>query len=380
VSTRRSILKTGTGALLALAAGGSGALSAPARPASAAPDPAYERPDLQAALDQIVATAASGALAEFRDGPRVWRGVSGVAELGTARPVPVNGRFRIASVTKTYVATVVLQLVGEGRLGLDDTLDRWLPGIVPNSDRITVRQLLQHTSGVYDYTNRLSELFPNTDALLRQRYRHWSLNDLIALTAGQPPAFEPGTSSSYSNTNYILLGMLVGRITGRSYRTEIARRILLPLRLSDTVLPGDDPQIAGAHPHGYLPVERDGTTTPVDITAFNMTIASSAGEIISTPADVTRFFRALMTGRLLRPAMLDAMLADPVDRYGLGIEQIQISRDVTLWGKGGNFFGFDTIVVTTADGQRQLALFVNPWGGADDGEPMNNLLATAFPG
>ena len=365
MSTRRTILKTGAAAAVATTLG--------PRPATA------DRPDLQAALDRIVAAGASGALAEFRDGPSRWRGVSGVAELGTTRPVPRNGRFRIASVTKTFVATVVLQLVGEGRLLLDDTIDRWLPGAVPHTDRITVHQLLQHTSGVYDYTRRIAELYPDMEALLRHRYRHWSLDGLVALTAGQPLDFEPGTSSSYSNTGYILLAMIMERITGRPYAAEIARRILRPLGLRDTELPGDDPEIAGPHSHGYVPLDQDGRTVPVDITSFNMSLAASAGEMISTPADVNGFFRALLTGRLLPPALLERMLADPVDRYGLGIEQIQVSRDVTLWGKGGNFFGFDTMALTTADGLRQLSIMDHPWGD-DDGQAVMDLIATAFPG
>jgi D-alanyl-D-alanine carboxypeptidase len=377
-------LKTSSAAAITLAAGAVGAGSLATRPAAAAaPDPTGDRADLQAALDQIVAAGASGALAEFRDGTSSWRGVSGVAELGTARPVPVNGRFRIASVTKTYLATVVLQLVGEGRVRLEDTIGRWLPGVVPNSDRITVRQLLQHTSGVYDYTYRFAEIFPSTGELVRQRYRHWSLEDLVALTVGQPPVFEPGTSSSYSNTNYILLALIVQRIAHQGFREAIERRVLRPLRLRDTELPGDNPEIKGRHSHGYLPVAQGGATVPIDITSFNMTIASSAGEMISTPADVNRFFRALMTGCLLPPAMLEQMLANPIDGYGLGIEQIQVNRGEVLWGKGGNFFGFNTLAMTTADGQRQLAVFVNPWGegpgGEDDhGEAVSHLLTVAF--
>ena len=131
------------------------ALAVAAAPAATAAPVQPDRAGLQERLDDVVAAGAVGALAEVRDEHGVWRGTSGVAELGTTRAVPVHGRFRVGSITKTFVATVVLQLVDEGRLRLDDTVEKWLPGVVPDGDRITVRQLLNHTSGLYDYLHTL---------------------------------------------------------------------------------------------------------------------------------------------------------------------------------------------------------------------------------
>src|SRR4051794_27386473 len=201
--SRRSVLAGSAAAVFAATAGtASRAEASPGGP---------DRAALRAALDQIVATGATAALARVDSPAGSWHGASGVVELGhPGRPQP-GGRFRVGSITKTFVATVVLQLVGEGRLRLDDTLERWLPGAVPNGARITIRNLLQHTSGVFDYTDIL---FAPVEAVLRGRSHPSRPGDRVALAAAQPPVFEPGTSWAYSNTNYILLGLIVRRATG----------------------------------------------------------------------------------------------------------------------------------------------------------------------
>ncbi|SDY05070.1 alkaline D-peptidase. Serine peptidase. MEROPS family S12 [Micromonospora pattaloongensis] len=373
MTTRRLLLRTGVTATVALTAGAVTGTSAAAAPA------AHPRRDaLQQALDDVVALGASGALAELRDGDGVWRGGSGVAELGHSRPVPTDGRFRVGSVTKTFVATVVLQLVGEGRLGLDDPVERWLPKTLPAGDRITVRHLLQHRSGLYNYTD---EVLSRIEDFIRDRYRTYRPRDLVALAADKPLLFEPGTSWSYCNTNYILLGLVIERVTRRAYGDEIARRILRPLRAWRTELPGTDPFIAGPHAHGYLPVERDGGIQPVDITAMNPSVAGAAGEMISTAADLNRFYRALLTGRLLRPAQLRAMttqLAGPLE-YGLGIFRVPLPSGTMLWGHTGGIPGYVTYALTTEDGGAQLAISLNPWGG-DPSPALEQLVLTAFSG
>jgi D-alanyl-D-alanine carboxypeptidase len=369
---RRTILKSGGVAALAVATG------AGARSATSAAAPAADRPDLQASLDNVVASGASGALAEFRDGASVWRGTSGVAELGTSRPVPVGGRFRIGSVTKTFVATMVLKLVEQSRLRLDDRVEQWLPGAITNGDRITLRNLLQHTSGVFDFISRFSEIFPTPEDLVRQRFRSWSPSELLALAADQPPVFEPGTSWSYSNTNYFLLAMVVERATGRRYGAEVERHILHPLGLRNTEVPGNNPFLRGPHSHGYLPLRRDGQIVSADVTTFNPSIAWAAGEIVSTPAEVNRFLRALLTGRVLPPTVLQQMLSNPAGRgYALGIGQFPLPCGDTLWGHTGSFFGYLTYALSTEDGRRQLTVSVNPWGG-NPGRAISALVETAF--
>jgi D-alanyl-D-alanine carboxypeptidase len=376
VTTRRTLLRTGATAAVAVAAGAASAAPAAGSAGRADPVVPLRDGDLAQALDQVVAAGASAALAESRQPTGVWRGASGVAELGSARPVPVNGRFRIGSVTKTFVAAVVLQLVAERRLRLDDTIERWLPGIVPNSDRITVRNLLQHTSGVYNYTEALLRLFPTVEDVLRNRFRAFRPAELVALAAAEPPLFEPGTSWSYSNTNYIVLGLLIKRVTGRAYGDEVARRILRPLALRHTEVPGTNPLIARPHAHGYLPVLRDGQVEQVDITAFNPSWAWAAGEMISTAADLNRFLRALVGGWLLRPAQLAAMMdtTDGLGEYGLGLFRIQLPCG-TAWGHNGSIFGYETWVMSTEDGRSQVALSYNPLFTPDGGDTFDAAVA-----
>jgi D-alanyl-D-alanine carboxypeptidase len=377
MTTRRTMLKTGAAGLLALTTN-----TAMARHAELST--VYSDGELQAALDDIAATAASGVLAEVHDAGRVWRGSSGTAQLGTSQPVPANGRFRIGSITKTFVATVALQLVGERRIALTDPVERWLPGVIPGGDRVTVHHLLQHTSGVVNYTNtaQFRALYGGVEAVVSMRERTWTPPELLAFIAGLPSLFEPGTSWMYSNTDYILLGLVVEQATGNHYSTEVARRILCPLGLRDTQVPGANPSIAGPHSHGYLPLVQNGTVVPVDITLFNPSVSGAAGEILSTAADLNRFYRALMTGRLLRPAQLAQMrTAWPTGRsydYGLGLQTRQLADGTRLWGHEGDIFGYQAASWTTEDGDRQLTVAVNPWGTGDLRSLIENLLTTAF--
>ena len=376
MTTRRTILKTGTVTAAGLSVGIFPGPAKAAPPTSTTPDVAR----LQAALDQFAAVgAATGVLAEVRDiSGWAWRGSAGVAELGTSRRVPTNGRFRVGSVTKSFVATVVLQLVGERRMSLDDPLARWYPGIVPNADRITVRHLLQHTSGIFNYTDRLFELYPTIDDILRIRYRHWTPAEIMAIIDGQPALFEPGTEWSYSNTNYILLALIIKRVTGRDYASEVDRRILRPLRLTAADVPGDNPFIKGPHSHGYEPALRGEVVEPVDVTVFNPSVAWAAGEMTSTTTDLNRFFGALMSGRLLRPAQLAEMRTSFRDaEYGLGLQSFQLPCG-RLWGHTGGIFGYITLSASTEDGRRQLSLSINPWIEGDPNPPLLDLALAAF--
>jgi D-alanyl-D-alanine carboxypeptidase len=331
--------------------------------------------DLQRDLDAVVTAGASAAIAEYADRAGTRRAAAGVARLGRPAPAPVDGRFRIGSVSKTFLATVVLQLEAEQRLSLDDTVERWLPGTVPGGDGMTLRQLLNHTSGIYDYTAAMG-LSPQN--WLPQRYRSWKPAELVALATAKPPLFPPGTDWSYSNTNYVLLGMVVKNATGRQYPAEIERRIIRPLGLRHTESPGERPVITGPHAHGYLPVGPAGAEKPVDVTTMNPSIAGAAGDMISSPADLNTFFRALLTGRLLPPAQLAAMTTTvPGHDYGLGLQATALPCGVTVYGHGGGIFGYVTGTFATRDGARRLAISVNPYTGDPD-DALETLVDRAF--
>ncbi|WP_328993971.1 beta-lactamase family protein [Kribbella sp. NBC_01245] len=307
---------------------------------------------LQEVLDSLVAAGAAGVLMHYRDDHGTWRGASGVAELGTAKPVDPAGSFRIGSVTKTFTATVVLQLAGEGMLSLDDKLDRWLPGVVPAGDGITLRQLLNHTSGLYNYTADL----PDAAGIVRERFVHWDPSRAVGMATERGPSFEPGATRSYSNTNYILLGLVIEAATGRTYDTEVHDRILSPLDLQQTFVPGDDVTLPEPHAHGYLAV--DGVL--VDMAEFNPSQAWAAGEIVSTAADLNRFYAALLTGELLRPEELRALQTTvPTDEAfhlgGLGISRLNLPN-LVVWGHSGGIFGYRTWSYHSADATRQATV------------------------
>lgn len=343
------------------------AAPASAAPASAAPAHHHDDPrSLQNGLDRIVDEGAVAAVAEVRDGRRVWRGGSGVVRLGGSEPVATRSRFRAGSITKTFVATVVLQLVAEGRLQLDDPVSRWLPGVVPNGRHITVRELLDQTSGIADYLDTLP--LPPDPAFLADRDRTWTGPELIGRATAEPPLSDhPGEAFSYSNTNYLLLGEVVEKVTGRSYAAEIGRRIIRPLRLHGTSLPGTEERIPGPHPHGYVPIATDGGQRLVDYTESNPSVMGAGGEIISTTADLDRFSAALLRGRLLPRRLVTLMTSPGIDgsRYGLGLFLKDTPCHVPVVGHDGDAASYQSWSYSTLDGRRQVTIALTPDFRAD---------------
>jgi D-alanyl-D-alanine carboxypeptidase len=311
-----------------------------------------------------------GALVEVRDRRGSAVLTRGVADVKSHAPVRRDSRFRIGSMTKPFVATVVLQLVGEHRVVLDAPVERYLPGVVRghgNDGRvITVRQLLQHTSGVPDY------LTPTyLQEVLKDPLAHRDTRDVLNIALAHPPTFEPGTGWRYSNTNYLLAGMLIEKVTGHTYGEEIRRRIITPLGLRETYVPGDASAIPGPHPRGYV---RPGEDAPLmDITAINPSVAGPGGEMISSGTDLNRFLDALVRGRLLRPAQLREMMktrptGNPDGRaYGLGLESRPLPCGGLYWGHGGDVIGYETAGGATVDG-RQATVMVNVDPGGSDAQ------------
>lgn len=322
---------------------------------------------LQAAVDEVHGYGITGVQALTAVDGRVTRARAGVASLATGAPVPVDGYFRMGSDTKTFVSVVLLQLVGEGRLSLDDSVQRWLPGLVAGNGndgrKITVRQLLQHTSGIADYIDRLP-LLATADDFQAHRFDHSDAADLVALAMKKPAMFAPGTSWSYSNTNYVLAGMIINRVTGHSWAREVHDRILAPLHLDHTYVPGDEPTLRSPHADGYHQFAPGGPL--VDTTLFNPTAADAAGAMITTPSDLARFWQALQGGRLLAPAQVaqmhetvleppDLAQAFPGARYGLGITSIQ-DRCGGYWAHAGDELGWTTLNGVSPDGKRVVVL------------------------
>ncbi|MGW7753654.1 serine hydrolase domain-containing protein [Streptomyces violaceusniger] len=326
---------------------------------------------------------APGALVEVRNrhgGSSVL--TSGVADVKSHAPIHRDSRFRIGSVTKSFVATVVLQLVGEHRVALDAPVERYLPGVVRghgnDGRRITVRQLLQHTSGVPDI---LDYLTPRE--ILEDPLAHHDTRDLVNIALAHPPTFKPGTGWRYSNTGYLLAGMLIEKVTGHTYGEEIRRRVIAPLGLRETYVPGDAPSIPGPHPRGYV---RPGEDAPLmDITEINPSVAGPSGSMISSGTDLNRFLDALV--RLLRPAQLRQMMntrptGNPDGRaYGLGLESGPLPCGGLSWGHTGDVLGYETIGGATVEG-RQATVMVNvdPGGSDAQDDDMRAAVQTALRG
>ncbi|WP_222196009.1 serine hydrolase domain-containing protein [Modestobacter italicus] len=314
---------------------------------------------VQDELDALVAEDGfPAALAAVRgaDG-RVHDLTAGVGDLATGERVPVDGQVRIASNTKTFVATVVLQLVGEGLVDLDAPVETYLPGLVrgPRGDGtvITVRQLLQHTSGLPEYVDVLV-----ADHLANQ-HRYVEPHQLLDIALARPASSAPGTSWQYSNTNYVLAGLLVQEVTGRPVGEEITTRVIEPLGLEDTYWPHEGEQVLREdHPHGY---HRTGPAAEfVDVSVQDPSFGWAAGQLVSTPGDLLEFFTALVDGGLLTPELLAEMQttvpapdasARGDELYGLGLQTFTLSCGGTAWTHGGDIPGYETRSAVTEDGR-----------------------------
>ena len=335
------------------------------------------RPELRRAVAQVLEDAGFvGISVEVRDGNKRFAARAGRAELDSDRPVPYRSSLRAASATKSFVAVVVLQLASEGRLSLDDTVEERLPGVVSGNgndgSRITMRQLLQHTSGIYNYYY-FNDLGDDAAAFERHRFDHVSADQLIAGAMKHSPEFQPGTAWSYSNPNYVLTGQIIERVTGHSWEQEVRDRIIEPLRLTGTYAPGDDPFLPEPHTHTYH--RYPGSDEYTDTTVRNMSWGGAAGELVSTERDLDTFFTALIDGKLLPAEQLeeiqtvveageDYQRAFPDLHYGLGLMRQPLSCGGYRWGHGGDVEGATIRDGVTADGERSIV--INATGKTDD--------------
>ncbi|MGA4841902.1 serine hydrolase domain-containing protein [Streptomyces sp. G45] len=341
------------------------------------PLPSQRHARTQAALDAVVRGGVPGATARAEDAHGAWHGTAGVGDLATQRPRGAHDRFRAGSVTKTFVATVLLQLEAEGALDLDDPVGTHLPGVVRghghDGGRVTVRQLLNHTSGLYDYAEDPGiQRAYRTPRFTAHRHRTWTPGQLVALAMRHRPHFAPGTAWRYSNTNYVVAGMLIERTTGRPYAEEIRRRIIAPLKLRSTSVPGTASRLPPPSSRAYARLSGGAHGLPYDVTEMNPSLAGAAGALVTDTADLNRFYAALLRGDLLPERQRTALLttvptgreATGGGRYGLGLLRIELPCGAVLWGHGGGIHGSLTLAVTTPRGEHSLALNVNgDWGG-----------------
>ncbi|MGW3102470.1 serine hydrolase domain-containing protein [Streptomyces sp. NPDC001100] len=348
-----------------MAVGAATLLATGVAPAVAQPSGPSHKEQLRQDIEAIQALDVSGVQARVI-GPDGRQSVatSGTADLNTDRPVSADGYFRMASTSKTLVATVVLQLEAEGRLSLNDTVDQWLPGVVHGNgndgSRISIRQLLQHTSGIRGDLPG----YTTPKEYYQQRHNVYEPEQLVDLAmAHEPEDFPPGEGWAYSNTGYVLLDMIIQKATGRPAHQEIETRILRPLDLDRTRWMGIAPTLPRPHAQAYQlfgPGSRVDVTDQIPVDYENLSW-------VTTTRDENRFLRALLDGHLLPARQLAEMKQTvpvsaevqqlwPDGRYGLGLVERPLGCGGTYWSHEGGDGGYITLNGVTDDGRRSAVV------------------------
>ncbi|MFD7401867.1 serine hydrolase domain-containing protein [Streptomyces sp. NPDC059866] len=331
---------------------------------------------------QAMANGAPGALTRIDFGASSYRIASGKADTAAGTAMDADRRFRVGSVSKSFTTVVLMQLVAEGRVDLDAPANDYLPKPLPD-DRITVRHLLSHRSGLWDFTNDMFyHTVPGFEAV---RNKVFSFQELIDLSTAHQPTVVPGAAYSYSNTNFVVLGQLIEHITGVPMATHYEQRIFQPLGLRNTSYVHPGTTITGSHARGYL--RDDDTTLPlVDSTEQTVSWAQSAGAVISNSADLNRFFAAVVSGKLVSQPQLQEMLsmvpvnADGTQFYGLGLRGRALSCGVKVYGHTGTMQGYYTYAFTSADGKRSMTSMANTSNNGTVNAALAGTLEAAFCG
>jgi D-alanyl-D-alanine carboxypeptidase len=296
-----------------------------------------------------------GLFARVTDGgEEVFAGTAGVADLFDRRSITATDRFRAGRITKTFVATVVLQLTAEGRLAPEDPVGGWLPEYPLHPD-LTLGDLLRLRSGLPDYASALVGSPPDW----RVYHRYHAPEDLVRLALTLDGETPPGARHRYSNTDYLLLGLVVEWVTGQRLDAQIWQRIIAPLGLRDTYFPIVDPALRGPHATGYI---RFGVDSYTPCPEISPSASWASGAIVSTPADLARFYDALLGGELLPAEQLSAMRdAAPIDDrhgYGFGLYRMDFGDGIVGYGHHGAVPGYTSLVVRIDNG-RTMVLYQN---------------------
>ncbi|MET9490927.1 serine hydrolase domain-containing protein [Nocardia sp. NPDC006630] len=331
---------------------------------------------LQAALDAVHHAGMPGIFAEVRDDGEIWRSAAGFADIATRRPVTADMRHRVGSISKTFAAAAVLQQVENDEIALDTPIGHYLPRLVPGERgaAITVRMLLNHTSGLADY---LPQAFPSLAAspplpettpksFDDNRFRKFPPTELIEMGVSAPATRAPGeTPGVYSNTNYLLLCQLLELVSGASAEKYITRNVIEHAGLRGTELP-TGPHINGPHSHHYE-AWFGMIDPPHDYSVYDMSWVGPAASLISTVTDLNRFFGLLLDGEIISRSSLTQMQrtvpvisfeGKTID-YGLGLHKRTVPGHGIHWGHDGSVWGGGALSMTSADGIRQLSLAVN---------------------
>jgi D-alanyl-D-alanine carboxypeptidase len=306
---------------------------------------------LRTALEQTATAHGPGLLGLVTEGGEVvFEGATGVADLADPRPMTADDQVRIGSITKTYVSVLLLQLLREGAFARTDTVEHWLPGLVPDGADVTVDLLLRMRSGLPDYVWPLLGDPPD----LGNGVRYFRPEELVEVAVAQPDRNPPGESYRYCNTDYVLLGLIVEKATGTRVDALLHERVLTPLGLHDTAFPTADGRLRGPHATGYVRMSADMPYQPIP--AQSPSEAWTSGAITATPRDLARFFDALLAGRVVEPADLETMTArtEPLGDgawRGFGLVRYERPDGTVAFGHHGGVPGYTTMALRTAGGR-----------------------------
>lgn len=304
-----------------------------------------------------------------QDDKIIYEKAKGFSDLATKEPMDLKMRFRIGSLTKTFTATCILQLADEKKLTLDDRLSKYFDW-VPNSKNITIRMLGDMSSGLYNY----SELSAMDDSMNTNPRKKWKPEELVKLAVQKDPYFDPGKGFHYSNTNTVLMGMIIERITGNTLAAEFKSRIIDKLGLTQTELP-DDAEITGFHSHGYNEDDSKFIEPLTDVTTkHDPSWAWAAGSVISSLKDIKVYIKALATGKLTSSQMHDERLKwnldTPMLKYGFGI----FLAGGDFYGHNGSYPGFHNVSVYSPKTKISIIIFYNSQTNRDPDDFLKALI------
>ncbi|ADD43055.1 serine hydrolase domain-containing protein [Stackebrandtia nassauensis] len=315
-------------------------------------------------IEALHEAGAPGVIAEVRDGDGVWEGSAGERVIGDNKKPDPTDRVRVASLTKSMIATVTLQLADEGEVDLDAPIDEYLPDVLRYEETITVRQLLNHTSGLRDYFVHIYGSLHNGDPsdVRTNRLNKYTPKEIIGMATEEPLLFEPGTKFSYANTGYTVIGLLIEKLTGKSIQDAVDERVLEPAGMNDSYLAKEGQLIVdGPHPNGYFD-NGDGTEM-IDVSDIDPSQFWSGVAAVSSPRDINRFYRAMSDGTLLTPERLAEArdLTPQSDKtYGLGLDSFKVPDNCApvpskaAYGHTGDGLGYITFSGSSPDGERQV--------------------------
>jgi D-alanyl-D-alanine carboxypeptidase len=313
--------------------------------------------EIEALADNAIAAGIPGVSLAVLRGNQTITMARGVSDRATGEALSPAHHLRVASVAKSLVSSVILQLVEEGALKVTDTLDTWLPGMLPAHREVTIELLLRQESGIFDFASDERYLAPYLQGDLEY---NWTPQRLVGLSADHPPTAPPRTRFEYSNTNYVLLGLIVERITGEPLAKAVEKRITEPLAMKASSMETTS-QLPAPFAHGYLV----GMGEPIDVTSISASSVFGCGNLVSTPLDMAVFYRSLVAGEVVAKDQLPAMFATdpavPSTKYGMGVFRFDHDNFLhcgNFVGHDGGIPGYDTVAYSSVDGRRQFALVV----------------------